>query len=269
MAINIEAELDKIQKVSQKINSVGITIDNSTNISAAIKAAHIVVTDAFVKHMTKTSITNPTAFSHMYEWNRLGDPNSRLWRHVLQGGGKLRKSRFEFKASKTVVPVDPKLKAVGVEQRHIFYWKAPVMEYGLPVRISRKVAKALVYLHQKVKNPGSSSFEGFVRNGIVYRKSPVIISRAGNKNIWFSFTNEYVRWFNGGSPGQAVEIGLSKKLKDSISKTVKNDIKLVNKRGRSKSIQIDPMAYDPTIGRKLKEAMNKEYALASRNRVVE
>lgn len=269
MVVNIHAELDKIQDVSRKINTIGLTIGKDVNISAAIKAAHIVVVNDFVKHMTKAAITNPSAFSHMYEWNRTGDPNSRLWKHVLRGGGKSRKSTFEFKASKTSVPVHPKLAEVGVKQRHIFYWKAPIMEYGLPVRISRKIADALVYLHKGTRGSATSRFDGWVVNGIVYRKSPVIIQRSGNKNIWFSFTNEYTRWFSSSGPQSAISQNLSKQLSRTIGKTAIDAVKSVNRKGRSKTIEINPLAYDQTVGRKLQEALNRDYAAAAKNRMVE
>jgi hypothetical protein len=100
---------------------------------------------------------------HVYEWGTAGineggtmrldplSPGARLWHHLLRGRGSHRTIDFEFRAS--VVPVPPPdPDAAGIDsnyanklsgRKHIFYWKAPMMEYGIPVVIKPKYAKAL------------------------------------------------------------------------------------------------------------------------------
>lgn len=271
MAINIKADLGKIGQAAKTINTVGIVVSKSTNVSTALKVAHTVVTNEFVMHMARTSVTNPEALGHMYEWGRIGDPNARLWKHVLRGAGKNRQSRFEFKASKSVVPVDPKLAEVGVEKRHIFYWKAPILEYGLQVRIEPKVAKALVYLNKETRNPSITKFSGFVKNGIVYRKSPVTIQRAGNKLMWGAFTKEYTEWFNSSEPSKVLETKLKRALRNAITNTTRAELAKINKQKDAvqNKLSIQPLGYDATVGQKLQNALDNNYAVASKNRVVE
>lgn len=264
-------EVEKIQKVLEAINTVGVTLQSNQNISSSIKAAYTITTSEFIRHMSAAAISNPKRFSHVYEWNRTGDPNARLWRHVLRGGGKNRKAFFEFKASKTIVPVDPKLADVGVQRRHIFYWKAPVMEYGLPVRISPKVAKALVYLENNVKNPSSGNFKGYNRGGIIYRTSPVYIERAGSKINWGAFTQEYTEWWASPAPNKEITEKIGRTTEKVIKNVVGSRLKNINalRTPRTKRISIEVSNYDPTVGSKLQEALDNNYAQASRNRVMD
>lgn len=270
MAINIRAELAKIEAVVSKINSVGVTLQTEAHISSMLKASHTVMASGFISHMTIESIKNPQKFHHMYEWNQIGDPNARLWKHVLRGGGKNRKTFFEFKASRKTVPVPKELQAVGVKQRHIFYWKAPVLEYGLPVRISRKTAKALVYLNKNAKTNPNAKFVGWESGGIVYRESPVSIDKQGNKMTWGSFTKEYISWFSSDRPKKLIQNSILKPASQTVKNVLESELKQVNRRKfRQKTLSIEATAYDPTIGAKLQEALNKNYAIASRNRMVE
>ena len=99
--------------------------------------------------------------NHMYEWGTQGinptpgatplnplSPMARLWRHRFTGRGGSRKIDYEFRASMVPVPLplpggagaaDSKLPS----RKHIFYWKAPIMEYGITVQIKPRYAKAL------------------------------------------------------------------------------------------------------------------------------
>lgn len=273
MAINFNIELEKIQRVAQKINTIGLTLKTTEHISSVLKNTHKIVSSGFIRHMTREALANPKKFHHMYEWNRIGDPNSRLWKHVLVGGGKNRKSYFKFLNSKTTVPVAPELQSVGVKRVHIFYHKAPILEYGLPVKISRKRARALVYL-LKNSNTDKKSHSGasntMILGNVVYRKSPVLIGRQGNALTWNSFTNEYFNWFGSNQPQKLIQEYIKKPAEKTISRVAKNDLSEMNKRRyRNKTIGIEVNSYDPTIGNRLQSALKNTYAQSTRNRVVE
>src|SRR6185437_13951164 len=106
-------------------------LKSDRHVSTLIKVAHDLTASEFILHMSKAALSTRT-FNHMYEWNRAGDPNAKLWRHVLKGNGAKRQAFFEFKASKSIVPVDPQLARVGVKKIHVFVWKSMVLETGLP-----------------------------------------------------------------------------------------------------------------------------------------
>jgi hypothetical protein len=268
VAIRVHSDIHKIQSLGKVINTIGVQLKKEANISSVLDAAHNVTSREFVKNMTNVAFTNPRSFGHMYEWNSTGDPNSRLWNHVLQGRGKSKTSTFRFKASKTTVPVDPALAAVGVKKRHIFYWKAPVIEYAMPVRISPKLAKVLVYLQKSTSSRGKSNFNGWTKNGIVYRRSPVYIDHAGSKSMWGSFTREYQRWFSGNEPLRAISNSISRSSEKAIKNIVSTEIKNINK-SSAKVAKIDVMAFDPTIAKRLQNSLDKNYAAAAGNRMID
>jgi len=142
---------------------------------------------------------------------------------------KEQKGIFEFKASKKTVPVPKELQAVGVKRRHIFYCKAPIIEYGLPVRISPKTAKALVYLKKASQSNPNSRFVGWESGGIIYRESPVNIDKQGNKMTWGSFTKEYIAWFSGDEPKKLVQNAVLKPAGKTIKQVLDSELKQVNK----------------------------------------
>src|ERR1044072_1047837 len=128
----VEIETDKISQAMNMVNSVAYTLQTPYHVNEVITVAHRLVTAHFIVHMSTEAFSNPKAFAHMYEWGREGDPNARLWRHFLRGTGATRVATFDFKASKVPSPLTPEKEAVGVQRNHIFVWKAPVLELGLP-----------------------------------------------------------------------------------------------------------------------------------------
>lgn len=105
------------------------------------------------------------AIAHAFEWGAGGinsapgtptidplNPLARLWVHTFVGHAGRRKVDFEFRASRVAVPLpnpdasgldEDFLAERGPQRRHFFFWKAPIMEYGIPVEIKPKYAKAL------------------------------------------------------------------------------------------------------------------------------
>ena len=120
--------------------------------------------------------------NHVYEWGTSGineggsirldplSPAAKLWHHMLSGRGSHRTITFEFRAS--VVPVPPPdPDEAGIDasyadkfsaRKHIFYWKAPMMEFGIPVVIKPKYAKALfIPLNGQYNGDDFDSSRGF------------------------------------------------------------------------------------------------------------
>jgi hypothetical protein len=109
---------------------------------------------------------------HVYEWRLIGVPAGRLWRHKLSGRGGSREASFKFIASKTPIltPKERRANATGISgndpiqdvpQKNIdrlqkipyyFYWKAPIMEYGMSVYIKPVNAKRLFVPLEGAKN---------------------------------------------------------------------------------------------------------------------
>lgn len=262
---NIKTDLGKISELGTAINTLEASLKSSRHVSTLIKAAHEITASEFVLHMTGAAVAT-RQFNHMYEWNRVGDPSAKLWRHVLKGNGANRVAFFEFKASKTMVPVNPKLQAVGVKKIHIFVWKSMVLELGLPVRISPKLAKYLVFL-DKDAGQGMTNGKGYKRGGIVYYKGTISIASAGNQKIQGSFTKEWTDWWNSDKPNTLIKNKLTDKALDVIQKTLAEKIgSFSNLKEKNKSFSIKPISIDPNLQKKFEESLTKNYIGAAAQR---
>lgn len=262
--INIKAELNKFREVGVAIATIEATLKSDRHVSSLIKAAHEVTAGEFVANMSTESISEPGKYDHMYEWGQVGDPNGKLWRHILRGNGANRSAFFEFKASKKIVPVDPKLQSVGVKKIHIFVWKAMVLENGLPVKISPKLAKYLVFLSKDSKRRSSGSGRGFAKNGIIYYKGTISIARAGNDRINGAFTGEWTRWWSGGQPEIAIRETLTKPAIESIKKTFAEKVSsFANLKEKEKRFSLTALVPDKLMEEKFQETLRKNYIAAA------
>lgn len=239
------------------INSVEFTLKTNAHINDLITATHRILAGSFIAHMTSVAFNSPEDFKHMYEWGRVGDPNARLWKHLLRGAGSARVATFDFKASKKTVPLTPEKQAVGVKNNHIFVWKAPVLELGLPVRISPKIATTLVMDYPK-------------RTGeLVYTKRTIYIPRQGAPQVWGSFTNEFMRWFAGGTPSQIIKTQIEPKVHAGVKQAMKIGITQIQGRVRPKTVKITPVGIDKNFVATMEKAMRTNYIEAARNRLTD
>jgi hypothetical protein len=86
--------------------------------------------------------TKPKSLHHVYEWNKVGQENSRLFKlNKLSSLGLSFKINYEFKLSKSSVPT----KNSQQKSRYIFANKAIVMEKGMPIIIRPKSSERLVF----------------------------------------------------------------------------------------------------------------------------
>lgn len=265
--IDIKAELDKFREIGVAVATIESTLKSDRHVSSLIKAAHEVTAGEFVAHMSGEALRESGKYDHMYEWGQVGDPNGKLWRHVLRGNGANRSAFFEFKASKKTVPVDPKLQAVKVKKIHVFVWKAMVLENGLPVSISPKLAKYLVFVAKKKTSNAFSSGAGFEKNGIVYYKGTISIARAGNEKINGSFTTEWTQWWNSGQPETIIRKTLTKPAIDAMKKTLAEKISsFARLKEKEKTFSITALIPDKLMEEKFQESLQRNYIAAAAGR---
>lgn len=265
--INIQGELDKFREVGVAVATIEATLKSDRHVSSLIKAAHEVASGEFVANMSSEALREPGKYDHMYEWGQVGDPNGKLWRHILKGNGANRAAFFEFKASKKTVPVDPILQKVRVKKIHIFVWKAMVLENGLPVKISPKLAKYLVFVSKKPKRGASGTGHGFQRNGIIYYKGTISIARAGNQRINGSFTSEWTNWWNSGRPEEAIRNTLTKPALEAMRKTFAEKVTSFAKlREKEKTFTITALTPDKLMEEKFQESLKRNYIAAAASR---
>lgn len=250
-------EAAKIGEVMNMINSVEFTLKTNAHINELITASHRILSNKFILHMSQVAFNAPEEFKHMYEWGRVGDPNARLWKHILRGAGATRVATFEFKASKTTVPLTPEKRAVGVQQNHIFVWKAPILELGLPVRISPKIATTLVMDYPK-------------RTGqLVYTKRTIYIPRQGAEQVWGAFTNEFMRWFAGANTREILKSEIEPRVQAGVKQAMKIGISQLKGKTKQKTLKITPMGIDKNFVNTMNSAMKVNYIEAARNRRID
>lgn len=266
--IRIDFDADKIVDTLSTIKSYEYAVKTSAHINEVVKCANILITSEFVKHMTAAAVAEPKKFQHMYEWNSVGDPNQRLWKHVLRGAGGTRQLTFDFKASKTIVPVAPALAEVGVKRIHTFVWKAAVMELGLPVRISPKLAKMLVFEAKDVKNGATSSGSGFERGNLVYYDGTISIPHQGSSQMWHSFTTEFMTWMNSERPREILASMLTPKFLETTKKTLRDRFRAISIRNRNKTFTLKPVGIDQAFVAKINNSLRVNYIAMAANRRV-
>ena len=96
----------------------------------------------FGEYVDALARVKPKSLHHMYEWNKTGQPQSRLFKlKQINPKGLSFQIDYDFKISKTAVPSKNKKQ----KKKYIFANKASVMEEGKPVVIRPKSAERLVF----------------------------------------------------------------------------------------------------------------------------
>lgn len=86
--------------------------------------------------------TKPASLHHVYEWNKTGEMNARLFKlNKMESMGLSFSINYELKPSRSSVPT----KNRNQKSRYVFKNKAAVMEKGLPIIIRPKSAERLVF----------------------------------------------------------------------------------------------------------------------------
>lgn len=131
----------------------------------------------FVEYIDSQARIKPKQFHHVYEWKRVGESSSRLFKikQINTNDFSLRLT-YEFKPSKSFVPTKKG------KHRHVFVNKASVMEAGMPVTIAPRAAERIVF-----------DVSGYV----VYmpKGASVTVKKPGGRAVKQSFETAYKRFF--------------------------------------------------------------------------
>jgi hypothetical protein len=217
-----------------KLKSTGIkSISTPRNAESMAKAIFTIAGNDFIKKTNRYAATNKRSLHHVYEWNKVGNDSSRLFKLVRNGvsNGRLTIG-YKFIDSKTAVPIHPDLTRSGkgkrkVSKKYTFTKKAQVMESGNPVRITAKTAKFLVF-------PSSSG-----KNGLAFAKSTTV-RHPGGKFVAGSFEKRMWNWFgktqgiysaisaSGYMTALEKEIGICLSVKRASASDVNASIKMIS-----------------------------------------
>jgi len=120
----------------------------------------------------------PKSLHHVYEWNKAGDPGSRLFKlNKFNTEGLSFSMTYEFLSSKSFASAEG-------NRRHVFVNKASVMEAGMPLKIAPRHSKRLVF--------ETNGYTVFMPEG-----ASVTVRRPGGTGVKNSFMMTYSRFFKG------------------------------------------------------------------------
>lgn len=163
------------------------------------------------EYIDSTARVNPQMLHHVYEWNKTGSPDARLFDidYTVSGLGLSFRSTFKQSTS------------IKNGSRVPFYDKARIMEEGIPVTIRPKKAQAL-------------AFE--VGGEQVFTKQPVEVLNPGGEAVQGSFEATFDSFFSRFFTQAFLRVsGIAKYLEDPV--LYKKNLPAGKRGGRSKGYE--------------------------------
>jgi hypothetical protein len=140
----------------------------------------------FGDYIDSQARTKPKSLHHVYEWNKTGSPEGRLFKLKSFDNNALSfRVGYDFKLSKSNVPSPAKFK------KYKFANKAYVMENGIPVTIAPKAAERLVF--------EVNGYTVFMPKG-----RSITVSKPGGGAATHQFRLAYSRFFRGNLVGSSI-----------------------------------------------------------------
>lgn len=268
--IGFNVDISGPTAVNAFLQQVSMSMRTPAHIGPVLKYAHAELSDEFNKHMSNIAPTRQSEFHHVYEWYRVGDQSAQLWKNVLRGGGNNRTATFEWRASKSIVPVRPDAIARNVDgsvssnatlpkQIHVFVWKAPVMEYSKDLSIAPKRGKFIVYF----TGPWTTNQEYY--ENVHFSSAPITVSNPGGKRVKGALTVEYVRWWSKGGAAEVFNNRLNKVMSMNTKKMAEMGLASANSRSRSRSFNMKVMGNQRTAVASGKAAAKQAMSRLSNN----
>lgn len=252
-----DINLGEVAQMVGSIYGVTETVKTSYYIDALMRYAHSEAAQQFNRDIAAQAIATQM-FNHMYEWGTAGinkgrttrrmnplSPEAMLWEHRLSGGRSRSKGiDWKFRASKVPVPQPTTAKTKVAREhldrlsgrKHIFFWKAPIIEYGMKVKLRPKYANAIfVPFYGKPRSPHLSPEDR--KRGFIFHKGPLTnVPGHGTiqgRDLAGNFTAFWESWWNGA--GSQI---LESKMNGAVDKHVEEAFARAGKkgsRGRSKN----------------------------------
>lgn len=231
--LRVDTDITDVMGFAGAIDKIEEVVKSAKYKNSILAFAHSRLSEAFDSYADAVA-GSTDSLNHMYEWGMAGSPAARLWGHKLSGAGGNKSATFVFLASKKAIPtpkqrqsnsrdpislVSPDEISKLSNRRYVYYWKAPIAEYNIPVTIKPKYGKKLFVPLFNV--PRNFVFVNVVtRSGI----SPKYIGR---------FTGLWAQWWSTVAESE---------FRESVQKSLESDlVEPVNdalKRKRSKSVSL-------------------------------
>lgn len=240
-AVTIKHDLIEAGEALGAVAGMSSTVRTSRYTGAVLEYAHGEMAREFDQHMAIQAEMKPALYHHVFDWRDDGDNVSRqLWRHKLSGRGASREATFEWIAAKNPIPTPEQYKEMGEKRfalipdeelaklskrRYFFYWKAPIMEYGMSVRIKPRWSKVLFIPTGNASRP------------FILRDQQVLVDNPGGATRG-AFTHQYTSWWS--RQGKAVfERSVQRAVVEHLEESVRAGTK---KRARQKTVSLSTAA---------------------------
>lgn len=214
-----EVDVSDAQNVAGMMYEIGMQMRTAKHTAPVMKYVYEVMSQEFNQHVDLMARAfgqpqeedehlpgNP--LHHVYEWNMIGVPQARLWSTVMRGRGREREISWNWKASKSIRPipiVDPGPQGQQLREVHVFVWKAPIMEYNVPVTINPKIADHLAFPDPTIKR------------GLFFTSAGVTLRNPGGKSTTGAFTAAFTDWWTGSGAETAFDDRLKQALEQDFS----------------------------------------------------
>jgi hypothetical protein len=137
--IQVEINLNNFKRQMNKLTKSLDDLPSKRNMNNVTRAAGSIAAKKFVKDLNSAAKTNKKVYHHIYEWDKVGVNNSRLFT-VLKSGADSNNITLSirFNKSKTKVPIPKRLQRPGpngksVTRTTVFKNKAEAMESNSPL----------------------------------------------------------------------------------------------------------------------------------------
>lgn len=184
-------------------------------------------------YVDRKAVNYPAKLHHVYEWDRVGEPDARLWAMVPKTKGKVLTVGYTFLPSKTYVPIKEDLQPGS---KHIYTDKAGMMELGKPVLV-RPLA-------------GNRYIRFIPKSGDIVFSKGVYIRNSGGYQVNQGFQGTFFSYFRTGY-GSRVFNASSQKVRISVSRA-----------GSQVPTQVLSTAKNPQLRAMAKEALAINFSAA-------
>lgn len=184
-------------------------------------------------YVDRKAVNYPAKLHHVYEWERVGEPDARLWAMVPRSDGKRLTVGYTFLPSKTYVPIKEGLQPGS---KHIYTNKAAMMESGKPVFV-----KPL---------PGNRYIKFIPKSGSIVFSTGVYIRNSGGYQVNQGFQGTFFSYFRTGY-GSRVFNASSQKVRISVGRA-----------GKQVPRQVLSTAKNPQLRAMAKEALAVNFSAA-------
>ena len=263
-SVEINANLDQLIYTDGVLTRFTREITTNAYKSDVSDAVHAVFSRDFDRHMALIAKASKENYHHVYEYNPaggygwIGVQKAQLWTHVArrEGGGRVNFT-WEWLPAKQPNPtyVERRSGRIGHDamrnipfkqfqdliansdgRRHVFIWKAPMLEFGIVPQITPKEAQKLVVPVHTVKSPALAKKRGSGPN-ILFLKLAQPEHNAPGPTVG-NFTAQWTYFWGVEVPGKfqetfadAVERDAAKNIANAIKK--KKPVTRARKRGWS------------------------------------